>query len=169
MQHGQRTRVWGLSPSSSPERGGTVEIAISLLPLKSSSLGETAWPCWVMVDKDTCICSSCRHLGNNLGGVLGIAWAFGKYSFSVLLGFCMITVSTRGNTHTLLSPETGEAEIQVVPVQSLSHVWLFVTPWAAGLPVPHYLLEFAQVLINGHGPQTCSQIAVDTSFLLSYS
>ena len=39
----------------------------------------------------------------------------------------------------------------IVIVQLLSCVQLFVTPWAAsipGLPVPHYLPEFAQVLVH---------------------
>ena len=35
--------------------------------------------------------------------------------------------------------------------QSLGCVWLFVTPWSAsiqGFPVPHHLLEFAQVYVH---------------------
>ena len=39
-----------------------------------------------------------------------------------------------------------------VVVQSLSHVWLFVTPWTAcsrpSFPVLHYLLEFAQIHVH---------------------
>ena len=40
----------------------------------------------------------------------------------------------------------------VVVVQSLSRVQLFATPWtsASGLPVPHYLPEFAEVHSTNH-------------------
>ena len=35
-----------------------------------------------------------------------------------------------------------------VVVQSLSCVWFFVTPWAVGFPVLHYLLELAQTHVH---------------------
>ena len=35
-----------------------------------------------------------------------------------------------------------------VGVQSLSHVWLFVTPWTAACRVLHCLLEFAQIHVH---------------------
>ena len=34
-----------------------------------------------------------------------------------------------------------------VVVQSLNRVWLFATPWT-GLPVLHYLSEFAQIHVH---------------------
>ena len=44
---------------------------------------------------------------------------------------------------------TTEPPIHVV--QSLSHVWLFVTIWTAGFPVLHYLPEFAQTYVHWVG------------------
>ena len=39
----------------------------------------------------------------------------------------------------------------VVAVQSLSRVWLFVIPWTAGSSISHSLLEFAQILVGWVG------------------
>ena len=37
----------------------------------------------------------------------------------------------------------------IVVVQSLSHIWLFATPWtASGFPVLHCLLEFSQTYVH---------------------
>ena len=35
-----------------------------------------------------------------------------------------------------------------VVIQSLNYVRLFVTPWTAGFPVLHHLLEFAQIHVH---------------------
>ena len=51
-----------------------------------------------------------------------------------------------------------------VVVQSLSHVWLFATPWTAvhsGVPVLHYLPEFAQTPIH------CVSDAIQSSHSVS--
>ena len=51
---------------------------------------------------------------------------------------------------------------QFSSVQSLSRVWLFVTPWITGLPVHHQLPEFTQT----HVHQVCN--AIQTSHCLSF-
>ena len=38
-----------------------------------------------------------------------------------------------------------------VSVQSLSHVWLFVTPWMPGIPVLHRLLKIVQIHVHWVG------------------
>ena len=55
-----------------------------------------------------------------------------------------VTISTAG-THVM------QRQLWLVAVQLPNHVRLFVTPWdcsTPGLPVPHHLLEFAQVHVH---------------------
>ena len=66
----------------------------------------------------------------------------------------------RGNLSTL-----AISSVQFSPVQSLSHVWLFVTPWNCStpdFPVYHHLLGLAQAHVHRVGD------AIQTSHLLSF-
>jgi len=69
-----------------------------------------------------------------------------SFHFSFSLLFLPFSTSSR-NTHT--------HHIQsLFVVQSLSHVWLFATPWTAtmpGSPVLHHLPEFAQTHVHSAG------------------
>ena len=44
-----------------------------------------------------------------------------------------------------------EIKIHINPIQSLSRVQLFVTPWTSGLPVHRQLLEFTQTHVHWVG------------------
>ena len=57
-------------------------------------------------------------------------------------------------TVTYVHPLSSCAFVYYTSVQSLSHVWLFVTPWTAampGFPVRHQLWEFTQTHVHRVG------------------